>query len=81
MRGLCPRPSMNGWPRSVVLPPLRTHNAAGLICTSFARTLLPERAAGLLRVRRAPADVVVMTALGVVLVVLSVLVPDQPRGL
>ena len=54
---------------------------AGLIGASFARTLLPERAAGLLRVRRAPADVVVMTALGVVLVMLSVLVPEQPPGL
>ena len=52
-----------------------------MICASFARSLLPERAAGLLRVRRAPADVVVMTTLGVILVMLSVLVPEQPPGL
>ncbi len=54
---------------------------AGLICASFARSLLPERSAGLLRVRRAPADVVVMTSLGVVLVMLAVLVPEPPPGL
>lgn len=53
----------------------------GLICASFARTLLPARSAGLLRVRRAPADVVVMTTLGLVLVVLAVLVPEQPPRL
>ena len=49
-----------------------------LVCGSFARTLLTERAAGLLRVRRPTADVVVMTGLGVVLIVLSILVPEQP---
>ncbi len=49
-----------------------------LVTGSFARTFLPERQVGLLRVRRASADVVVMTALGVTMVVLALLVPDQP---
>ena len=51
-----------------------------LVAGSFARTLLPERHAGLLRVRRPTADVFVMTTLGVVIVVLAFLVPDQPPG-
>lgn len=54
---------------------------AGLVAGSMARTLLPDRAAGLLRVRRLSADVVIMTALGIVIVVLAFLVPDQPRRL
>ena len=54
---------------------------AGLVAGSLARTLLPDRAAGLLRVRRPTADVVVMTALGIVIVVLAFVVPDQPPRL
>ena len=52
---------------------------SGLLLGSFARTLMPERRAGLLRVRGATADVIVMTALGVAIVLLALLVPDQPR--
>jgi len=52
---------------------------AALVVSSFARTLLPERHAGLLRIRRATADVMAMTAIGVTVVVLALLVPDQPR--
>lgn len=52
---------------------------AALVAGSFARTLLPERRAGLLRIRRATADVLAMTALGVTLVMLALLVPDLPN--
>jgi hypothetical protein len=41
--------------------------------------LLPERQAGLLRIRRATADVLAMTALGVTMVMLALLVPDLAR--
>ena len=54
---------------------------AGLVAGSMARTLLPERAAGLLRVRRPTVDVVIMTGLGIVIVLLAFLVPDQPDRL
>ena len=54
---------------------------AGLVAGSMARTLLPDRAAGLLRVRRPTADVVIMTGLGIVIVLLAFLVPDQPDRL
>ena len=54
---------------------------AGLVAGSFARTLLPERRAGLLRVRRPTVDVVIMTTLGLVIVALAFLVPDQPPRL
>jgi len=49
-----------------------------LLLGSLARTVLPDRHSGLLRVRRAPSDVVVTTALGGVLLVLAFLVPDRP---
>ena len=39
---------------------------------------LPERQAGMLRVRRKGSDVVMMLLVGVALVVLAVVVPDQP---
>jgi hypothetical protein len=54
---------------------------AGLVAGSMARTLLPERAAGLLRVCRPTVDVVIMTGLGIVIVLLAFLVPDQPDRL
>ena len=50
-----------------------------LVASSIARTLLPERQAGLLRIRRATADVLAMTALGVTMVMLALLVPDLAR--
>lgn len=50
-----------------------------VVLGSLARLLLPERQAGMLRVRRKGPDVVLMLLTGVALVVLSVVVPDQ-RG-
>ena len=52
-----------------------------LVAGSFARTVLPERHAGLLRVRRPTIDVATMTALGVVIFTLAFLLPDQRPGL
>ncbi|MDQ3663728.1 MAG: DUF3017 domain-containing protein [Actinomycetota bacterium] len=49
-----------------------------MVVSSFARTLLPERHSGLLRVRRATADVFALTVLGITMVTLAFLVPDQP---
>lgn len=49
-----------------------------LLLGSLARTLLPERHSGLLRVRRATSDVLVTTAMGTVLLVLVYLIPDRP---
>jgi Protein of unknown function (DUF3017) len=50
----------------------------GLIAAGFGRAAIPDRMAGLLRIRRRWADVVTMLALGIALVVLAVIVPDQP---
>ena len=51
---------------------------AGLLFGSVSRLVLPERRAGMLRVRRKAEDVVFPALAGVLLVVLSVIVPDQP---
>jgi predicted phage tail protein len=50
----------------------------GLLAGGVARLLLPERQAGMLRVREKAADVVLMLLVGSALVVLAVVVPDQP---
>jgi hypothetical protein len=50
----------------------------GLIGAALGRVAIPERMSGLLRVRRRAADVVVMLTLGIGLVVLATVVPDQP---
>jgi hypothetical protein len=52
---------------------------AGLLVGATGRLLLPERQAGMLRVRRRASDVVMLLAAGTTLVVLAVVVPDQPR--
>ena len=52
---------------------------AGLIVGGIARLLLPERRAGMLRVRRKGSDVVMLLGAGIALVVLAVVVPEQPR--
>lgn len=52
----------------------------GLVLGGIARLLLPERQAGMLRVRRKGSDVVMMLLAGVTLVVLAIVVPDQPGG-
>jgi hypothetical protein len=51
---------------------------AGLLAGSVCRLLLPERRAGMLRVRRKTADVGMLAFAGVALMVLAVVVPDQP---
>lgn len=51
---------------------------SAMIVSAMARLLLPERHAGLLRIRRTGSDVLAMTVLGVAIVLLAVLVPDQP---
>jgi hypothetical protein len=43
-----------------------------------ARAVLSERSAGMLRVRRRWSDVLLLTIAGVALLVLAVIVPDQP---
>jgi hypothetical protein len=43
-----------------------------------ARAVLSERGAGMLRVRRRWSDVLSLTVAGVALLVLAVIVPDQP---
>jgi Protein of unknown function (DUF3017) len=50
----------------------------GLIAAGLGRAVIPDRMAGLLRIRRPWVDVVTMLALGIGLVVLAVIVPDQP---
>ena len=52
---------------------------AGLVLSGACRLLLPERRAGMLRVRRKPADVTLTIMAGVALLVLAVVVPEQPR--
>jgi hypothetical protein len=49
-----------------------------LVAAALGRAAIPERMSGLLRIRRRPADVIVMLALGVALVALAAIVPDQP---
>ncbi len=53
---------------------------AGLLLGGLARLLLPERKAGMLRVRRKGSDVVMMLVAGTTLVVLAIVIPDQPGG-
>jgi hypothetical protein len=50
----------------------------GLLFGGFSRLVLPERRAGMLRVRRKGSDVVMLLAAGITLIVLAVVVPDQP---
>jgi hypothetical protein len=51
---------------------------ASLVVGGGARLLLPERQAGMLRVRRKGPDVAMLLAAGVALVVLAIVVPPQP---
>lgn len=51
---------------------------AGLLLASASRLVLSERGAGMLRVRRKWSDVLMLTVAGVALIVLAVVVPDQP---
>jgi O-antigen ligase len=49
-----------------------------LLVGGFVRLMLPERQAGMLRVRRKSSDVVMLLLAGITLIVLAVVVPDQP---
>lgn len=51
---------------------------AGLLLAALARAVLSERGAGMLRVRRRWSDVLTLTVAGVALIVLAVIVPEQP---
>jgi Protein of unknown function (DUF3017) len=51
---------------------------ASLLLGSAARLVLSERQAGMLRVRRKPSDVMMLALAGVALVVLAIVVPEQP---
>jgi hypothetical protein len=52
----------------------------GLLVAAFTRLVLSERSAGMLRVRRRWSDVLMLVVAGVGLVVLSIVVPNQPPG-
>jgi hypothetical protein len=49
-----------------------------LLVAASARLVLSERGAGMLRVRRKWSDVTMLTVAGVGLIVLTVVVPNQP---
>lgn len=51
---------------------------ASLLLGAACRLVLSERQAGMLRVRRKAPDVVMLLLAGVALVVLAVVVPEQP---
>ena len=51
---------------------------AGLLLAAASRLVLSERGAGMLRVRRKWSDVLMLTVAGLGLIVLSVVVPNQP---
>jgi Protein of unknown function (DUF3017) len=51
----------------------------GLLVAALTRLVLSERGAGMLRVRRKWSDVLMLSAAGVALIVLAIVVPNQ-RG-
>ena len=51
---------------------------AGLLLGSLFRLVLPERRAGMLRVRRKTVDVALLALAGAALIVLAIVIPDQP---
>jgi hypothetical protein len=50
----------------------------GLLVAAATRLVLSDRRAGMLRVRRRWSDVLMLTVAGVGLIVLTVIVPNQP---
>lgn len=50
---------------------------AGLLFGSLFRLVLPERRAGMLRVRRKTVDVALLALSGAALIVLAIVIPDQ----
>lgn len=66
----------------VVFGPWRTGTlvmGVGLVLGGGMRLVLPDRQAGMLRVRRKGTDVALMVLVGIALIVLSFVVPDQRR--
>ncbi|QNN53733.1 DUF3017 domain-containing protein [Nocardioides mesophilus] len=55
-----------------------TWMGAGMLVGAAARAVLSEHGAGMLRVRRRWADVLMLTVAGVALIVLAIIVPEQP---
>jgi len=51
---------------------------AGLLLAAVTRLVLSERSAGMLRVRRKWSDVLMLTVAGIALIVLTIVVPNQP---
>ncbi|MGZ4437056.1 MAG: DUF3017 domain-containing protein [Actinomycetes bacterium] len=51
---------------------------SGLLVAAVTRLGLSEHAAGMLRVRRKWSDVLMLTVAGIALVVLAIVVPNQP---
>jgi len=51
----------------------------GLLFAALTRLVLSERGAGMLRVRRKWSDVLMLSLAGIALIVLTIVVPDQPR--
>ncbi|HET9827657.1 MAG TPA: DUF3017 domain-containing protein [Nocardioidaceae bacterium] len=49
-----------------------------LLVAALTRLVLSERGAGMLRVRRKWSDVLMLSAAGVGLIVLTIVVPNQP---
>ena len=65
--------ALGPWRRGVMVM------GAALVVGAVLRTLLPENEAGMLRVRRSRwVDLVMLAGVGVALVVLAVVIPDQP---
>ena len=65
----------------IVVGPWRTGVAwigAALLVAALARSILSERGAGMLRVRRRWSDVMTLLIAGAALILLAVIVPDQP---
>jgi hypothetical protein len=63
----------------IALGPWRTGltlMGGGLLAGAFARLVIPDEKAGMLKVRRKSLDVLLTTVLGVALVTLAVAVPD-----
>jgi multisubunit Na+/H+ antiporter MnhB subunit len=50
----------------------------GLLLGACSRAVLPERQSGMLRVRRKPVDVMMLLGVGVALIVLALVIPEQP---
>lgn len=64
--------TLGPWRRGVLLI------GAGLVAAAIARATLGERESGMLRVRGRLFDAGVMAVVGVVLIVLAAVIPNQP---